>query len=146
MGVKLLFTLLCDDVRVENSGKFILVGIYNYALTFQPIATGAGGIPPATQFNMQKLCLFRRWDTDLTDFQVKTDIVGPDGKVVMSFSSKLVKPQDGAFCQEIVQLFGPVFSPGVHKIVTKYQDGDAGHIEDLFDVRVAPMTVGQPVG
>jgi hypothetical protein len=135
MGVKLLFTLLCDDVRLENTGKFVLVGVYNYVLSFQPIA-GTSPNPSETRLSMQKLCLFRRWVLDQNEVPIKTDIVGTEGKTVMSVETKLIRPPDNTFCHEVIQLFGPVFSPGIHRILTKYQDGTAREVEDSFEVRL----------
>jgi hypothetical protein len=137
MGVKLLFTLLCDDIRMENSGKFIVIGVYNYVITFQPTPTIAIQGGPPNRLAMQKLCLFRRWQDVSTELLVKTEIMGPDGKVVISMDTKLVRPLDDSFCQEIIQWFGPFFLPGVHRIVTTYQDGGQKQVEDSFDVRVA---------
>ena len=132
MGVKLLFTVLCDDIRLESSGKFVLVGVYNRIIAFQ----NAQGTAQSGGWAMPKLCLFRRWDLDETDVPVKTEIVGPDSRTVMAFDTRLVRPPENTFHQEIVQLVGVVFSPGHHRIVTTYQDATLRELEESFEIRV----------
>ena len=60
-------SLLCDDVRQERNGKFILIGIFDGLFLAQ-----LPGVFP-------RLCLVNRWCCGLGTFQQRSRIVGPDG-------------------------------------------------------------------
>jgi hypothetical protein len=141
MSAKLLFTLICDDVRVENTRKLVLVGVYNYTITFPaPV-----GLPPSQpnsppKFALPKLCLVRRWRVDTPEFTAQTSILDPNNTVAISFETKLTKPSDDTFCQEVVQLAGPVLFPGQYSIVTTVSGAEQEGNRELFEVRLAPET------
>jgi hypothetical protein len=60
-------SLLCDDVRQERNGKFILIGLFDVI-----------GVPafPAV---FQRLCLVNRWCCGEGTFQQRSRILKPDG-------------------------------------------------------------------
>lgn len=60
-------SLLCDDVRQERNGKFILIGIFDVI-----------GIPafPAV---FQRVCVVNRWCSGLGEFMQRSRILRPDG-------------------------------------------------------------------
>ena len=60
-------SLLCDDVRQEKNGKFILIGLFD-----------AIGVPtfPA---GFQRLCLVNRWCCGQGVFEQRSRILNPDG-------------------------------------------------------------------
>lgn len=60
-------SLLCDDVRQERNGKFILIGLFDGI-----------GVPsfPAT---FQKICVVNRWCCGEGEFNQRSRILGPDG-------------------------------------------------------------------
>ena len=60
-------SLLCDDVRQERNGKFILIGLFDVI-----------GVPafPAV---FQRLCLVNRWCCGEGKFQQHSRILAPDG-------------------------------------------------------------------
>jgi hypothetical protein len=60
-------SLLCDDVRQERNGKFMLIGLFDGL-----------GVPqyPAV---FQKLCLVNRWCCGEGEFTQESRIVGTDG-------------------------------------------------------------------
>jgi hypothetical protein len=60
-------SLLCDDVRQERNGKFILIGLFDFL--------GVPGFPVV----FQRLCVVNRWCCGLGTFQQKSRIVRPDG-------------------------------------------------------------------
>lgn len=64
-------SLICDDVRQERNGKFILIGLFD-----------AIGVPqyPA-QF--QRLCMVNRWCCGLGEFTQQTRLLKPDGHTVL---------------------------------------------------------------
>ncbi len=64
-------SLMCDDVRQERNGKFILIGLYD--------ALGVPGFPAV----FQRICIVNRWCCGEGQFKQRSRIVGPDGVVVV---------------------------------------------------------------
>lgn len=64
-------SILCDDVRQERNGKFILIGLFD-----------AIGVPkfPAV---FQRICVVNRWCCGTGTFQQQSRIFQPDGKTVV---------------------------------------------------------------
>ncbi len=65
-------SLLCDDVRQERNGKFMLIGLFD----------GLGVPQYPTVF--QKLCLVNRWCCGQGEFVQSSRIVGTDGITVLA--------------------------------------------------------------
>ena len=65
-------SLLCDDVRQERNGKFMLIGLFDGL-----------GVPkyPAV---FQKLCLVNRWCCGEGEFTQASRIIGTDGSAVIA--------------------------------------------------------------
>ena len=63
--------LLCDDVRQERNGKFILIGLYD----------GLG--LPQFPFRQQRLCIVTRWCSGEGKFVQHTRLVAPDLETVV---------------------------------------------------------------
>jgi len=66
----LIFSVLCDDIRREDNGKFILIGL------FEIIGAKAFPVIHPTLFVMN--C----WSSGIGEFSQKTRILDPNGKVV----------------------------------------------------------------
>ena len=64
-------SLLCDDVRQERNGKFILIGIFDGLVVAQ--------LPAA----FPRLCLVNRWCCGHGQFTQRSRLVGPDGTSVV---------------------------------------------------------------
>lgn len=64
-------SLLCDDVRQERNGKFMLIGLFD--------VIGVPGFP--TVFH--RLCVVNRWCCGAGSFSQHTRILGPDGNTVL---------------------------------------------------------------
>lgn len=64
-------SLLCDDVRQERNGKFILIGIFDGLFLAQ-----IPGVFP-------RLCLVNRWCCGQGTFTQRSRLVGPDGTSVI---------------------------------------------------------------
>ncbi len=60
-------SILCDDVRQEGNGKFILIGIFE-RLGFKEFP---GAVP--------KFCVFNRWCCGEGTYTQQTRIIAPDG-------------------------------------------------------------------
>lgn len=65
-------SLLCDDVRQEVTGKFILIGLFD------------GLVVSAVRPVCPRLCLVNRWCMGQGDFQERTRIVAPDGNTIVA--------------------------------------------------------------
>lgn len=74
----LQMSVLCDDVRQERTGKFILIGLFDVI-----------GMPqfPALY---PRVCLVNRWCSGQGVYKEKTRIVGPDNGVVIAEGQEIV--------------------------------------------------------
>jgi hypothetical protein len=64
-------SLLCDDVRQERNGKFILIGIFEGLVVAQ--------LPAA----FYRICLVNRWCCGEGTFTQRSRIIAPDGQTVV---------------------------------------------------------------
>lgn len=64
-------SLLCDDVRQERNGKFILIGIFE------------GLMVPAFPAVFHRLCLVNRWCCGEGEFHQLSRIVSADGQTTL---------------------------------------------------------------
>jgi len=67
----LLYTVLCDDVRREDNGKFILIGLFE--------TIGANSFP----VNHATLYVMNCWAGGMGTFTQKTRIVSPDNSLLI---------------------------------------------------------------
>ena len=65
-------SLLCDDVRQENNGKFMLIGIFD--------GLAVNKLPAV----FAKICIVNRWCCGQGTFNQKTRIIGPEGGTVVA--------------------------------------------------------------
>jgi hypothetical protein len=89
-------SLLCEDVRQEASGNFIIVGVIGYVTVPQL---------PVTAF---KLCVFNRWTAGIGQFTESVRMIGPDGTTVLRQSQVKYQLQDPTHNATNVTLFGQV--------------------------------------
>jgi len=93
MSPDLQSSLLCDDVRQERNGKFILIGLFD-----------AIGVPqyPAV---FQRLCMVNRWCCGFGEFTQQSRLLKPDGMTVVVQGKpvpvKLHDSEANATCVEI---------------------------------------------
>ena len=64
-------SLLCDDVRQERNGKFILIGLFD-VLTV-----------PRFPAVFQRICIVNRWCCGHGEFAQRSRLIQPDGDTVM---------------------------------------------------------------
>ena len=64
-------SVLCDDVRQERNGKFMLIGIFD------------GLVQAVNQPVCPKICLMNRWCMGEGEFSQRSRIVAPDGVTVV---------------------------------------------------------------
>lgn len=63
-------SLICDDVRQERNGKFILIGLFD-GLAVQNLPT-----------RFPKICVVNRWCCGEGGFTQKTRMIAPDGRTI----------------------------------------------------------------
>ena len=86
-------SLLCDDVRQERNGKFMLIGLFD-----------AMGVPkyPAV---FQRLCMVNRWCCGFGEFTQQSRLLKPDGMTVVAEGKpipvRLPDSEANATCVEI---------------------------------------------
>jgi len=68
----LQMSVLCDDVRQERNGKFMLIGIFD------------GLAHPVNQPVCPRICLVNRWCMGEGEFIQKSRIMAPDGVSVVA--------------------------------------------------------------
>ncbi len=88
-------SLMCEEVRQEISGNFILLGIIAYVRV------------PQLPITALKLCVFDRWTAGLGQFTETVRLIGPD-EVVMRQSQVRFTLQDATHNATNVTLFTQV--------------------------------------
>ena len=124
-------SLLCEDVRQEASGNFILVGVIGYVNVPQL---------PVTAF---KLCIFNRWTAGIGQFTESVRLVGPDSATVLRNSSVKFQLQDPSHNATNVTLFGQVKFETQGTYFIEVLVDDVMKIRVPIPVRVVQMP-GQP--
>jgi hypothetical protein len=102
---------LCEDVRQEVNGNFILVGIIGFVNVPQL---------PVTAF---KLCVFNRWAAGIGQFTESVRLISPDQTTVIRESKVKFNLQDPTHNATNVTVFGQV----------KFEAQGAYYIEVLVD-------------
>jgi hypothetical protein len=89
-------SLLCEEVRQEINGNFLLIGIF-----------GAVHVPqvPITAF---KLCVFNRWTAGVGNFLEHVRLIAPDQVTVMRQSQVKFVLKEATHHATNISLFGQV--------------------------------------
>ena len=120
-------SLLCEDVRQESSGNFILVGVLGYVRVPQL---------PVTAF---KLCVFNRWTAGVGQFTEEVKLIAPDQTTEIRKSQVKFGLQDAAHNATNVTVLGQVEfkTPGIYYIEVL--------VDDVMKLRFPlPVMVAQP--
>jgi hypothetical protein len=104
-------SLLCEDVRQEASGNFILIGIIGFVNVPQL---------PVVAF---KLCVFNRWTAGIGNFTESVRLIGPDQTTVVRESKVKFALQDPTHNATNVTVFGQV----------KFEQAGTYYMEVLVD-------------
>jgi hypothetical protein len=104
-------SLICEDVRQEVNGNFILIGIIGYVNVPQL---------PVVAF---KLCVFNRWTAGIGQFTESVRLIGPDQTTVLRDSKVKFQLQDPTHNATNVTVFGQV----------KFEAQGAYYVEVLVD-------------
>jgi hypothetical protein len=87
-------SLLCDDVRQERNGKFILIGLFD--------VIGSQSFPLV----FQRMCIVNRWCSGEGQFVEKTRIVNPEkGNVIAEGKEIPVRLPNGEATATNVEFF-----------------------------------------
>lgn len=89
-------SLMCEDIRQETSGNFILVGVINFIRVPQL---------PVVAF---KLNVFNRWTAGVGQFVENTRLIAPDQTTVLRKGEVKFALQDAALHATNVSVFGQV--------------------------------------
>ena len=135
MANRLLFTFICDDVRLEQSGKLLIVGLYNRSINMVAPPPGPQG---AQKFALPQLCIVRRWNVDPTDPGniVNTSVIGPGPLIITLRPLTLVAPPDFGYVQDISIIPGFVLEPGLVVVKTEWGNMVA---EEQFEVNLSHL-------
>ncbi len=88
--------LICEDVRQEANGNFIIIGVINFIRVPQlPVTAG-------------KLCFFTRWTAGLGQFVESVRLIAPDQTTVLRKSEVKFGLEDAALHATNVTVFGQV--------------------------------------
>ncbi|MBA4388057.1 MAG: hypothetical protein C0404_08760 [Verrucomicrobia bacterium] len=87
-------SLMCDDVRQERNGKFMLIGLFD-----------AIGVP-AYPVVFQRICIFNRWCCGDGEFKQRSRIIKPDGHTVLvEGQDVIVRLPDGEASATSIEFF-----------------------------------------
>jgi hypothetical protein len=105
-------SLLCEDVRQESSGNFLLVGVLNLVRVPQL---------PVTAF---KLCLFNRWTAGYGQFRESVRLIAPDQTTVLRQAEMKFILQDVTHNATSVTVWGQLKfeSPGAYYVEVSVDD------------------------
>lgn len=87
-------SLLCEEVRQEINGNFILIGIIAYVQV------------PQVPVTALKLCVFNRWTAGVGSFTEMVRLIAPDQTTVVRQSQVKFALQDAAHNATNVTVFG----------------------------------------
>ena len=97
-------SLLCDDVRQEMNGKFLLIGLFD--------GLAAREFPA----RFPRICLVNRWCCGEGEFTQRTRILAADGSVVVEGKDIPVKVANDTQTATSIEVFinATFRAPGVH--------------------------------
>jgi hypothetical protein len=104
-------SLLCEDVRQEVTGNFILVGVVGFVRV------------PQLPVSALKLCLFNRWTAGVGQFIETVRLIAPDQTTVLRKNEMKFMLQDPSQNATTVTIWGPV----------KFEAAGAYFVEVLVD-------------
>ena len=86
-------SLICDDVRQERNGKFILIGLFD-GLAVQNLPT-----------RFPKICVVNRWCCGEGEFTQKTRLIAPDGRTIAEGRDVAIRLQSTEQTATSVEIF-----------------------------------------
>ncbi len=87
-------SLICEEVRQEINGNFILIGVFGYVQV------------PQVPVTALKLCVFNRWTAGVGAFAESVRLLAPDQTTVLRESNVKFSLQDAGHHATNVTVFG----------------------------------------
>lgn len=105
-------SLLCEDIRQEATGNFILLGVLNLVRVPQLPVTAA------------KICVFNRWTAGVGQFTETVRLLAPDQTTVLRKGEVKFALQDANFTATNVTVLGQVefTAPGAYFVEVLVDD------------------------
>jgi hypothetical protein len=105
-------SLVCEEIRQESNGNFMLIGVINYIRVPQL---------PVVAF---KLSIFNRWTAGIGQFTEAVRLIAPDQTTVLRKGEVKFALQDAAYHATNVTLFGQVEfkTPGTYFVEVLVDD------------------------
>jgi hypothetical protein len=124
-------SLICEEVRQEINGNFILVGVLGFVRV------------PQVPITAHKLCVFNRWTSGVGQFTEVVRLVAPDQTTVLRTGQTKFALQDAAHHATNLTLLGQVQFPtaGIYYIEVLVEE--VMKIRFPFPVVLAPPTQKQ---
>lgn len=89
-------SLLCEEVRQEINGNFLLIGVVNFIRV------------PQVPITILRLCVFNRWTAGLGQFVERVQLLAPDQTTVLRKAEVKFSLQDPLHQATNVTFFGQV--------------------------------------
>ena len=125
-------SLLCEDVRPEASGNFIIIGVLGYVRVPQV---------PVTAF---KLCVFNRWTAGIGQFTENVRLIAPDQTTVLRKGQVKFALQDASHNATNVTVFAQVEFPAPGVYYVEVLVDEVMKIRFPLPVIVVPQQGNQP--
>ena len=122
-------SLLCEDIRQEASGNFILLGVLNLVRV------------PQLPVTAHKICVFNRWTAGVGQFTETVRLLAPDQTTVLRKGEVKFALQDANFTATNVTVLGQVeiTTPGAYFVEVL--------VDDVLKLRYPlPVAVVPPPG
>jgi len=105
-------SLLCEDIRQEVTGNFILIGVVNFIRV------------PQLPVTIPRLLFFNRWAAGLGEFNESVRLIGPDQVTALGECNMKFSLRDPATHAINVAIFGNITLkiPGVHFVEVLVDD------------------------
>lgn len=127
-------SLLCEDVRQETSGNFILVGVINFVRV------------PQLPVSALKLCLFNRWTAGYGQFHESVRMIAPDQTTVLRKSEMKFNLQDVSQNATTVTVWGQVKFDVAGTYYFEVLVDDVMKLRFPLSIALAPPPEQQPPG
>ena len=105
-------SLICEDIRQEANGNFILLGILSFIRV------------PKLPVTVLKLCVFNRWTAGMGEFTERVRLIAPDGETELRESKVKFSLEDGTHNATNASVFGQLQfqAPGAYHIEVEVDD------------------------
>jgi hypothetical protein len=124
-------SLLCEDVRQEVTGSFILIGVLGVIRV------------PQVPITAMKLCVMNRWTAGIGVFTESARLIGPDQTTVVRQSQVKFALQDPTHHAVNVTVFGQVEFKAAGIYYVEVLVDDVMKLRFPVPLVVAPPTQGQ---